>query len=103
MKRIRIFILQAIVLQGFALVCDVMHDYKWIYNPNSELSPEENTALIKAQLAFNYFYILVEAISLSVGSYFILTYNKMLTEEYKYTNWGWKFIIFLMMMLLVNW
>ena len=103
MKRIRIFILQAIVVQAFALVCDVLHDYRWIYNPEGAATEEAKTALIRAQSTFNYFYILLEAISLTVGAYFVLTYNKMLTEEYKYTNWGWKFIIFLIMMLLVNW
>ena len=99
----RIFILQAIGVQAVVLLCDVMHDYKWIFNPDKAGSEAEKVDLLQKQISFNYFYLLVEAISLTVGSYFILNYNKILVEEYKYTKWEWKFLIFTMLMLLANW
>lgn len=85
------------------MLCDVMHDYHWIFNPEAGATNAEKTLLRERQATFSFVYLFVEAASLTFGAYYILMYNKMLSEEYKYTNWGWKFIIFGMLMLLANW
>ncbi len=93
--------MQAIVFQAFAMVCDVMHDYKWLYNPDAA-SGQEKGSLLRKQASFNFIYLFIEATSLT-GAYFIFLYKNMLAEEYKYTNWNWKFIIFIILLLLINW
>ena len=85
------------------MVCDVIHDYKWLYNPDAANDTLTKEILLEKQASFNFIYLLLEAMSITVGSYFILFYQNMLSEEYKYTNYNWKFVIYAMLMLLATW
>lgn len=97
LKRIDYFVYQSVVFQVIAGFLDVVHDITVWFDPNNLVASG------KSKEWFNLGYLIPEALSLTIGAYFIFlrfSFNKM---HYRHTHFKWKFTIFMILIVLANW
>lgn len=98
MRRFRRNIYQSIFFQILPILAYILleiHPNLPLKARGIKLTSEQVSQIVKISL-------LGEIVSLVVASYYILLYTRILKQEYESTHWTWKYLIYLILVILSN-